>query len=364
MEPDRRVFTFSIPPVPGNIYTPLWDAQINVNVEFGELNETTNRVEAVIADDGQAAPVSNLLNTLWKNKNTRINRLGINNGDQFNTQTSFIINKLTVPSGVRNTYQQTEGGFDETCDPDIFQGTFQDHQNVEFLQRQKLYCRSKDDTVKTPKTVSLTGKLNLINKIHQPLPSRVEIQLTLEKEKVELLVNSGFPNKKYSLNIVGLEIHIPRLTIDNNVHSQIENKLTKGEKISYYFNRIQTTSFLLPGATRDFEVKSLFPDYHIPPTIIVFFQSQKRYLGDLSLSPHKYEMVGGIASDDKPNLNTVSMKISGAPINRLISKSMIFLFLIYFTSRYFSTIQGNVESGMLKQYYLDLFRHLNCYYKQ
>ena len=77
----------------------------------------------------------------------------------------------------------------------------------------------------------------------------------------------------------------------------------------------------LKGSSRDFEVKSLFPDYHIPPTIVVFFQSQKRYLGDYSLSPHKFEMVGGLATDGKPNLDTINMKISGAPINRFEMKS-------------------------------------------
>ena len=154
---------------------------------------------------------------------------------------------MTVPSTVRNTYQQTEGVFDETSDPDIFQGPFSQHHNTEFLERQKLYCRPKTDTIKSPKTVNLTGKLNLMNKLHQPLSPRVEIQLTLEKEKIECLVNSGFKNKKYSLNITGIEIHIPRLTIDKNVHNKIEQKLTAGEKITYYFNRIQTSSFLLPG---------------------------------------------------------------------------------------------------------------------
>jgi hypothetical protein len=59
---------------------------------------------------------------------------------------------------------------------------------------------------------------------------------------------------------------------------QIENKLSSGQKISYYFNRIQTSSYLVPGSSRDFEVKSLFPDYHIPPYICVsiFWEIEKK----------------------------------------------------------------------------------------
>jgi hypothetical protein len=33
-------------------------------------------------------------------------------GSQLNTQVAFIINKLTTPVSVRNSYQQTEGVFD------------------------------------------------------------------------------------------------------------------------------------------------------------------------------------------------------------------------------------------------------------
>ena len=51
-----------------------------MNVQFGVLNESNNNIEAVTIEDGQAAPVSNLLNVMFRNKNVRINRLGLNNG--------------------------------------------------------------------------------------------------------------------------------------------------------------------------------------------------------------------------------------------------------------------------------------------
>ena len=77
----------------------------------------------------------------------------------------------------------------------------------------------------------------------------------------------------------------------------------------------------------------------------MYFQEQKRFLGDYTLSPHKFEIIGGKDNNNKPILETVQMKISGGNINR-----------------YFSSIQGSVESGLLKRHYLDIFKNLNTYY--
>ena len=56
-------------------------------------------------------------------------------------------------------------------------------------------------------------------------------------------------------------------------------------------------------------------------------------------------MLGGKDANNKPILESVQMKISGGNINR-----------------YFSSIQGTVQTGLLKRYYLDIFKNLNCYY--
>ena len=70
------------------------------------------------------------------------------------------------------------------------------------------------------------------------------------------------------------------------------------------------------------------------------------FVGDYKLSPHKFEVCGGIdPSTNESRLEKVEMKISGASLNR-----------------YHSSVQPTVETGLLHRMYVNLYKHLNCYY--
>ena len=111
IEFEREVYTIISPPAPGNVYTPIDDIELNLNLQFSKWSEADGKRIAVTTDD-QSAPVSFITSTLFKNKDARFNRTSLSDGAIYNTQSSWIINKLTVPGSVRATYQQTEGVFD------------------------------------------------------------------------------------------------------------------------------------------------------------------------------------------------------------------------------------------------------------
>ena len=119
--------------------------------------------------------------------------------------------------------------------------------------------------------VYLTGKLHLPNNLEQPIPPGTEIQIRLERNNGKVIINSALKDTKLYLDITGIELHILRIVIKSDLHLQIEKRLNAGEKITYYYNRIQMSSYMVPANSRSFEIKSIFPDFHIPPLIYVSF---------------------------------------------------------------------------------------------
>lgn len=90
---------------------------------------------------------------------------------------------------------------------------------------------------------------------------------------------------------------------------------------------------------------NLFPGYHIPPLIMLYFTSQERKEGKYSLSPHKLELPGGRTLAGKPRMKSIEFLINGLRADR------------YYTSH-----QDTTEQGLLNHYYLELFKNTNCYY--
>ena len=139
--------------------------------------------------------------------------------------------------------------------------------------------------------VHLQGRLDLPTKLDQPIGPNVEIYVRLERNKNEVIINSALENTKLYLDIVGVEIVVHRLVIQKDIHLAIERRLNSGEKLTYYFNRIELNNYIIPGNTSSFAVESLFRANNIPPLIYIWFQEQKRFLGDFKLSPHKVHLL-------------------------------------------------------------------------
>ena len=78
--------------------------------------------------------------------------------------------------------------------------------------------------------------------------------------------------------------------------------------------------------------------------ISVFFQSQKRVLGNYKLSTHHYEVPGGKRTNGDLNLKMLAFKQDGTNF-----------------SRYTSSYQSSVADGGLMRFYRENFENLRCF---
>ena len=78
----------------------------------------------------------------------------------------------------------------------------------------------------------------------------------------------------------------------------------------------------------------MFDPYNVPPYFFVFYQNQRRIIGDYKQSAHKFELPGGLRSNKTPNLKYMSYNVDGVNFGR-----------------YTSVHQNTVEQGSLMRYY-------------
>ena len=79
-----------------------------------------------------------MLQTIFRNITIQVGNKIISNAHNSNHLLYEIINRISVDEAIKDTYQQCEGTFQDTKDPDIHSEF-----NTGFLQRQEIY--SSDD---------------------------------------------------------------------------------------------------------------------------------------------------------------------------------------------------------------------------
>lgn len=165
---------------------------------------------------------------------------------------SSIIDKLTSSHYYETTLGRLGGVFDDTSNPDKY-----DIQNEGFVLRQNFWCDKE--------TVHLTGPLySSISNNSFPVPSDIEISISMTRNKDEVLIVQNDDSKSDSFRIVleYLEIVIPRIVIKAEVQQKIEQILKK-KPIELIYNRFETRSFLINPGTISWESESLFLGYDI-----------------------------------------------------------------------------------------------------
>lgn len=94
------------------------------------------------------------------------------------------------------------------------------------------------------------------------------------------------------------------------------------------------------------ESQNIFMNEVVPPTIIMFAQSQERLLGKWSLSSQKFEMPGGwmgTGSARRPRLESINCVLNGDPN----------------PDGFYSTITDKITNqGFLKMAYINIFKML------
>ena len=113
--------------------------------------------------------------------------------------------------------------------------------------------------------VHLTGPLySSISTNSFPIPSDIEIAISMTRNKSSVLITQNDPNKNDTFRIIleYLEIVIPRIVIKVEIQHKIESMLAK-KPIELIYNRLEIRSFLITSGTISWETESLFLGYDI-----------------------------------------------------------------------------------------------------
>ena len=113
--------------------------------------------------------------------------------------------------------------------------------------------------------VHLTGPLySSISTNSFPIPSDIEISISMTRNKSSVLITQNDPNKSdiFRLILEYLEIVIPRIVIKVEIQNKIESILAK-KPIELIYNRLEIRSFLITSGTISWETESLFLGYDI-----------------------------------------------------------------------------------------------------
>ena len=113
--------------------------------------------------------------------------------------------------------------------------------------------------------VHLTGPLySSISTNSFPIPSDIEISISMTRNKSSVLITQNDPNKNDTFRIIleYLEIVIPRIVIKVEIQHKIESMLAK-KPIELIYNRLEMRSFLITSGTISWETESLFLGYDI-----------------------------------------------------------------------------------------------------
>ena len=180
------------------------------------------------------------------------------------------------------------------------------------------------------------------------------------------MVGDNQEDEKYRVDIEYLEMIVQHLILNPMLQMSIERLWTKHKQLVYTYNRLDISMHTLPGGSLSYLTSNLFEGNQIPPIffgkykklilktklglysfISVFFQSQKRVLGNYRLSTHHYEPPGGRRSNGELNLKMLNFKQDGNNF-----------------SRYTSTYQSSVADGGLMRYYRENFENLRCFGNQ
>ena len=113
--------------------------------------------------------------------------------------------------------------------------------------------------------VHLTGPLySTISNNSYPIPSDIEISISMTRNKNEVLIVQNDTNKSdtFRMQLYYLEIIVPRIVIKAEVQHHIENLLTK-KPIELFKNRFELRSFVINQNQLTWQSDSLFQGYDI-----------------------------------------------------------------------------------------------------
>ena len=192
-----------------------------------------------------------MIQSFWEEIDIRLNQTRVTN-HAHNAQLTSIIDKLTTSHYYESTIGQLAGVFDDTQNPDIY-----NPENDGFKLRQNMWC-DKD-------TVDLTGPLySTISNNSYPIPSDIEISIAMTRNKNEVLIvqNDNSKNDTFRIELMYLELCVPRIIVKAEVQHHIENILKK-KPIELLYNRFELRSFLINSGTISWDSDSLFQGYDI-----------------------------------------------------------------------------------------------------
>ena len=113
--------------------------------------------------------------------------------------------------------------------------------------------------------VHLTGPLySTISNNSYPIPSDIEISISMTRNKNEVLIVQNDTNKSdtFRMQLDYLEIIVPRIVIKAGVQHHIENLLKK-TPIELFYNRFELRSFVINQNQLTWQSDSLFQGYDI-----------------------------------------------------------------------------------------------------
>ena len=151
-----------------------------------------------------------------------------------------------------NNYRWLASVAEDTENHDVF-----NVDNDGFVLRQNLWCEKG--------LVHLTGPLySTISNNSYPIPSDIEISISMTRNKNEVLIVQNDTNKSdtFRMQLDYLEIIVPRIVIKAEVQHHIEN-LLKRKPIELFYNRFELRSFVINQNQLTWQSDSLFQGYDI-----------------------------------------------------------------------------------------------------
>ena len=260
--PDSLTHIFYIPRKPTNTWTNISQATINCGFKFEKLikdkDTSETKWESVRVAD-KSVPCGGLCQTFWSDVDIRLNQTRVTN-NRHNSQITSILSKLTTSQYYETTIGRLAGVSDDLTDPDKYS-----NDNSGYLWRQNVFCREDDDPDTEAKVVNLRGPLySNISANPWPLPSEIDIYLSMTRNKNEVLITQTDDNKNdiFRLILTYIEVIIPRIVIDPSIHDKIESQL-KNKPIELVYNRLEIRSFVIGPGCLSYETPSLFQGYDI-----------------------------------------------------------------------------------------------------
>ena len=327
IQSNREFYSITVPRRNTNTWTQLSSMILNVGIKFEKYHE--GNWYAVTKSD-KTVPVSNLVRCLFEDIEIRLNQTRITSANEINPQIVAILDMLTLTKNSDDTVGELGGVMLDTMDPDKDEGS----DNFGAYQRQNKYCIDGTANKLASVTHLQAGLTTSISGQDVPYPSGLDFHINLKRAKDKNIIThfGDETNVKYRIDIAYLELICKHYIINPALQLEVEKIWSNKKELGYTYNRLDVSRHTLPGGSYSFLSPNLFEGNQIPPVFfgnlisisvyivlsfvffLVFFQSQKRTLGDFSLSTHHFELPGKyLAFDNARNLGILTLSTSLVP---------------------------------------------------